>query len=58
MKIAVLGPKGTYCDVALDKYLEEKNAEKAKEAFIDHIGIALNKIEQVKEKYRDYFVEE
>lgn len=31
MKIAVLGPKGTYCDVALDKYLEENeilNVEK------------------------------
>lgn len=24
MKIAVLGPKGTYCDVALDMYLNEK----------------------------------
>ena len=45
-----------HCEIV--KYLEEKNVEKAKEAFIDHIGIALNKIEQVKEKYRDYFVEE
>ena len=25
MKIAVLGPKNTYCDVALDNYLKEKN---------------------------------
>ena len=45
-----------HCEIV--KYLEEKNAEKAKEAFIKHIGIALDRIELVKEKYKDYFVEE
>ena len=45
-----------HCDIA--KSLEEKNLEKAKEAFTKHIGVALDGIEKVKEKYKDYFVEE
>ena len=45
-----------HCEIV--KYLEEKNVEKAKEAFQKHIGIALDRIEMVKEKYKDYFVEE
>ena len=45
-----------HCQIV--KYLEEKDVENAKKAFIDHIGLALNKIEFVINKYRDYFVEE
>ena len=45
-----------HCEIV--KYLEQKDAEKAKEAFNGHIGLALHGIEQVKEKYKDYFVEE
>lgn len=33
MKIAVLGPKDTYCDVALDKYLKEKNIKDVEKVF-------------------------
>ena len=45
-----------HCDMV--KYLEQKDAEKAKDAFIKHIGLALSKFEEVKNKYSDYFVEE
>lgn len=45
-----------HCEMV--KYLEQKDAEKAKEAFTKHIGLALDKFEEVKEKYADYFVEE
>lgn len=45
-----------HCEMA--KYLEQKDAEKAKAAFVAHLGLALNKFEEVKEKYADYFVEE
>ena len=45
-----------HCDIV--KYLEAKDAEKAKEAFINHVGLALDNIEIVEEKYHDYFVEE
>ena len=33
MKIAVLGPKDTYCDVALDKYLKENNISQVDKVF-------------------------
>jgi len=33
MKIAVLGPKNTYCDVALDNYLKEKNIKDVSKVF-------------------------
>ncbi len=33
MKIAVLGPKNTYCDVALDKYLKEHNIKSVEKVF-------------------------
>lgn len=33
MKIAVLGPKNTYCDVALDKYLKENNISSVEKVF-------------------------
>ena len=45
-----------HCDMV--KYLEQKDAEKAKDAFIKHIGLALSKFEEVKNKYNEYFVEE
>ena len=45
-----------HCEIV--RYLEEKNVEKAKEAFNGHIDLALHGIEQVEAKYRDYFVEE
>lgn len=45
-----------HCEIV--KYLQERNVEKAKKAFVDHISLALNKIEDVIEKYNDYFVEE
>ena len=45
MKIAVLGPKGTYCDVALDKYLEEKNITAAEKVFYPTIIKTANAVD-------------
>ena len=45
-----------HCEIV--KYLEKRDTELAKKAFSNHIGLALHGIEQVEEKYKDYFVEE